>query len=212
MAQVQDLRAQNLELQRSQRELSQAVASTAGISQSYGDRMTGILSTLAKFGAVVQSYQGDSKAVAASVSDHLKMSNSNRAKCFSAVETLAARYAAAASRIDAWDPWYTTPAEPDTVIPPPPWAPPAVPDPELAAPTAPMGAPFGSAGGGCVLPLSVQPSHDCIYHPNACPDSGWPKGGRNTTNTPITRNLLRGGEPPKSRRNLLSPSRGRASG
>ena len=40
MAQAQDLRAQNLELQRSQHELCQAVASTAGISQSYGDRMT----------------------------------------------------------------------------------------------------------------------------------------------------------------------------
>ena len=38
--QVQDLRAGNLELQRSQQELSQAVGSTTGISQSYGDRMT----------------------------------------------------------------------------------------------------------------------------------------------------------------------------
>ena len=44
MAQVKDLRTQNLELQRSQQELSQAVASTAGISQSYGDRMTEICS------------------------------------------------------------------------------------------------------------------------------------------------------------------------
>ena len=51
MAQVKDLRTQNLELQRSHQELSQAVASTAGISQSYGDRMTQILSTLAKFDA-----------------------------------------------------------------------------------------------------------------------------------------------------------------
>ena len=101
MAQVQDLRTQNLELQRSQQEPSQAVASTAGISQSYGDRMTQILSTLAKFDAVVQGYQRDSKAVEASVSDHLKMSNSNTAKCFSAVEMLATRSAAVASRIDA---------------------------------------------------------------------------------------------------------------
>ena len=38
MAQVQDLRAQNLELQRSQQEPYQALASTAGITQSYGDR------------------------------------------------------------------------------------------------------------------------------------------------------------------------------
>ena len=54
MPQVRDLRAQNLELQRSQQEFSRAVASTAGISHSYGDRMTQILSTLAKFEAVVQ--------------------------------------------------------------------------------------------------------------------------------------------------------------
>ena len=207
-AQVQDLRTQNLELQRSQQELSQAAASTAGISQSYGDRMTQILSTFFRFDAVVQDYLQDSKAVDASVSDHLKMSNSNTAKCFSAVETLATRYAAVASRIDAWDHWYSTPAEPDTVVPPPQSAPRAAPDPQLAAPTAPMGAPSGPSGGGCVLPFSVHPSHNCIYHPNACPDSGWPRGGGNTMNTPITKNLIRGGEPPKSRRNLLSPSGG----
>ena len=40
--------------------------------------------------------------MAASVSDNLKMSNSNTAKCFSAVETLATRSAAVASPIDAW--------------------------------------------------------------------------------------------------------------
>ena len=177
MAQVQDLWAQNLELQQSQQELSQAVASTAGISQSYGDRMTQILSTFAKFDAVVQGSQRDSKTVEASVSYHLKMSNSNTAKCFSAVETLATRYAAVASRIDAWDHWYSTPAEPDTVFPSPPLAPPPIRDPEPAAPTAPMGAPSGPSGVGCGLPFSVHPSHDCIYHPNACPDSGWPRGG-----------------------------------
>ena len=99
MAQVRDLRAQILELQRSLHELPQAIASTAGISQSYGDRMTQILSTLAKFNAVAQGYQGDSRAVAASVLDHLKMSNSNTAKCFSAVETLATRYAVVASNL-----------------------------------------------------------------------------------------------------------------
>ena len=77
------------------------MASTAGISQSHGDRMTGILSTLAKFDAVVQGYQQDSKEVEAGVSDHLKMSNSNTAKCFSAVGTLATCCAAVASRIDA---------------------------------------------------------------------------------------------------------------
>ena len=157
MAQVQDLRAQNLELQ--------AFSGTS------------LLSTLAKFDAVVKGYQRDSKAVEASVSDHLKMFNSNTAKCFSAVETLATRYTAVASRIDAWDHWYSTPAEPDTGIPAPPSAPPPIPNPELAAPTAPMGAPSGPSGVGCVLPFSVNPSHDCIYHPNACTDSGWPRGG-----------------------------------
>ena len=55
--------------------------------------------------------------------------------------------------------------------------PPPVPEPRLAAPTGPMGTPSGSSGGGCVLPFSDHPSRDCIYHLNACPDSGWPKGG-----------------------------------
>ena len=138
------------------------------------------------------------------------MSNGNRAKCFSAVESLAAGYAAVASRIDAWDHWYSTPAEPVTVVLPPPSVPPPVSDPELAAPTAPMGAPSGSFGGGCVLYFSIHPSHDCIYHPDACPDSGWPKGGgKNTTNTPTPKTIHRGGESPKSRRDLLSPSGGR---
>ena len=105
------------------------------------------------------------------------MSNSNTAKCFSAVETLATRYVTVASRIDAWDHWYSTPAEPVTVVLLPPSAPPPVSDPEPAAPMAPMGALSGPSGGGCVVPLSVHPSHDCIYHPNACPDSGWPRGG-----------------------------------
>ena len=177
MAQVRDLGAQNLEFQRSQQELRQAVASAADIRQSCGDRMTQILSTLAKLDAVVQGYQRDPKALGASVSDHLKMSNSNTAKCFSAVERLATCHAAVASRIHAWDHWYSTPAEPDTMVPPPPLAPPSVPDPEPAAPTAPKGAPSGPSGDGCVLPFSVHQSHDCIYHPNACLDSGWPKGG-----------------------------------
>ena len=177
MAQVQDLRAKGLELQQSQQELSEAVGSTAGISKSYGDRMTQVPSTLAKSDAVVQGYQRDSRAVAASEADHLKMSDSNMAKCFSAVETLATRYAAVASRIDAWDQGYATPAEPVKVVPPPSSAPPSVPDPQPAAPSAPMGAPSSSSFGGCVLTFSVHPSHDCIYHLNACPHSAWPRGG-----------------------------------
>ena len=65
--------------------------------------MTQILSTLAKVDALFQGYQRDSKVVAASLPDHLKMSNSNTAKCFSAVETLPTCYTAFASRINAWD-------------------------------------------------------------------------------------------------------------
>ena len=209
MAQVKDLRAQNLELQRSNQELSQAVASTAGISQSYGDRMTQIFSTLAKFDAAVQGYRRDSKVVEASVADHPKMSNGNTAKCFKAVESLATRYAPVASRIDAWDHWYSRPAERVTVVLPPPLAPPPVSGPESAAPTAPMNAPCRSSGGWCVLSFSVHPSHDCIYHPNACRDPGGRGGGKNTTNTPTRKNLHCGGESPKSRRNLLFPSGGR---
>ena len=121
--------------------------------------------------------------MAASVSDHLKMSNSNTAECFSAVETLAMRYAAVASSINAWDHWYATPAEPGTVVQARPSAPPLVPDPEPVAPTAPTGAPFGSSSGGSVLPFSVHPSQDCIYHPSACPDFGWPRGGGGTPRT-----------------------------
>ena len=56
MAQVRDLQSRNQELQRSHRELSQAVAAVAGISQSYGDRMTQILSTQAKQDALVRDY------------------------------------------------------------------------------------------------------------------------------------------------------------
>ena len=185
-AQVKDLRTQNLELQRSHQELSQAVASTVGISQSYKDQMSQTLTTLATFDAAVQGYRRDLKVMEASVADHLKMSNGNTAKCFSAVESLATRYAAVASRIDAWDHWYSTPAEPVTVVLLPPLAPPLVSDPEPAAPTSPMGAPSGSSGGGCVVPFSVHPSHDCIYHQNACPDSGWPRGGERTPRTPPT--------------------------
>ena len=74
MAQVKDLRTQNLEVQRSHQELCQAVASTVGISQSYGDQMTQILSTLAKFDAAVQGDRRDAKVTEACVADHLKMS------------------------------------------------------------------------------------------------------------------------------------------
>ena len=143
-----------------------------------------MLSPLAKFDGVVQGYQLDSTAVAASVLDHLKMSNSNTSKCFSAVETLVTRSAAVASRVDAWEHCYARPAEPDTVVPPPPSAPPPIPDPELAALTAPMGAPSGSCSAGCVLSFSVHPSHDCFYYLHACPESGWPRGGEDQQEHP----------------------------
>ena len=183
MAQVQDLRTQNPEEQRSQQELSQPVAAAAGISWSYGDRMTPIVSTLAEFDAVVQGYQRDSRAVAASVADRLKMSNSNTSKCFSAVKTLVTRYGTVASRTVAGDQWYTTPSEHVTVVTGPPSAPPPVPHPEPAAPRALMGAPSGSSARGCVLPFSDHPSHDCIYHPKASPDSSRSAGGGGTRQT-----------------------------
>ena len=170
MAQVRDLQTQNQEPQRSHQEPSQAVSAASGISQSYRDGMTQILSTLAKHDEVVRGYQPESKAVAASVADHLTMSDSNTAKWFSTVETVAKHY-------DAWDQWYATPTEPVTVVPPPPSTAPPVSEPEPAAPTAPMGAPSGSSGVGCVLAFSDHPSYDCIYHTHAGPDSGWPSGG-----------------------------------
>ena len=184
MAQVQDLRNQNLQLQRSQQELSQAVASAADISQSYGDRMTQILSTLAKFDAMVQGYQQDSKAVEASVSDHLKMSNSNTAKCFSAVKTLATRLAAVASRIERGT--TGTPCLQSQIQ----WSRPRrrrlhpfliLSRRRLRRPWArhPVNPVVG------VSPLfSVHPSHDCIYHPNACPDLEWPRGGEELNEHP----------------------------
>ena len=64
---------------------------------------------LAKYDAVVQGCQRYSRAVAASVADHPKIPKSNTVKCFSAVQTLATRYATVASVIEAWDQWYTTP-------------------------------------------------------------------------------------------------------
>ena len=86
MAQVQDQQAQNQELQGSHQELSQAVSHAAGICQSCRDRMTRMLSTLAKHDKVVPAYERGSKAVAASVADHLTMSNNNTAKWFSAAK------------------------------------------------------------------------------------------------------------------------------
>ena len=213
-AQVRDLQAQSQELQRSHRELSQAVAAVTGISQSYRDRMSQILSTLAKQEEVVRGYQRESKGVAAGVADHLKMSNSNTAKCFRALETLAARCDALTSRLDEWDRWYATPTEPPVRVPPPPSTAPPVPEP-TTAPTAPMGAPSGSSGGGCPIPFSGHPSHDCIYHPHACVDSGWPRGEEERhTHTPTTRSqqLLRGGEPRINKKKPRSPNGGRRQG
>ena len=206
MAQVKDLRTQNLELQRSHQELSQAVASTAGISQSYGDRMTQLLSTLAKFDAAVQGYRRNSKVVEASVADHLKMSNSNTAKCFSAVESLATRYAAVASRIDAWDHWYSTPTEPVTVVLLQPLAPPPVSDLSWRR----LRRPWARHPVHPVVDVSfLSPS----THPTIASTIrtlvriwGGRGGGRSTMNTPTTKNVLRGGEPPKSRRNLRKMS------
>ena len=118
-AQITDLQSRNQELQRSHQELSQDVAAVAGIPQSYGDRMTQILSTQAKQQALVPDYLQESREMVASVADHLRMYNHNTAKCYSAVEALAKNYATMASRLDEWDQWYTTPTQPVLVVPPP---------------------------------------------------------------------------------------------
>ena len=137
------------------------------------------------------------------------MSNGNTAKCFSAVESLATRYAAVASRIDAWDHWYSTPAEPVTVVPPPPSAPPPVPDPTPAAPTAPMGRHLvHPVVGVSFLSPSTHPTIASTIR-TLVRIRGGRGGGQNTTNTPTPKNLHRGGESPKSRRNVLLLSGGR---
>ena len=56
MAQVRDLQTQNYDLQRSHQEISQTVSAAAGISQSYGDRMTQILSIVAKHHELVRGH------------------------------------------------------------------------------------------------------------------------------------------------------------
>ena len=207
MAHVQDLRAQNLQLQRSQQELSQAVASTYGISQSYGEQMTQVLSTLAKFDAVVQGYQRGSRVLAASVADNLKMTNRSTAKCFSAVETLATRYAAVASRIAPLGPLVRHACEACYAGPAPaigastcflilsrrhlrrPWAR------HLVHPVVVVS----------FLSPSTHPTTASTIRTHVQTRSGRGEK-RNTMNTPITSNPLLGGEPPKNRRNLLSPS------
>ena len=143
-----------------------------------------MFSTLANFDAVVQGYQRDSKAMGASMWDNLKMSNSNTAKGFSAVKTLATRYAAVASRIDVWDHWYSTPAKSDTLIPLPPSAHPPLPDLKLAAATAPMGAPSGPSGNWS-CPSLLSPPIPPLHLPYACFSGfGLAEGGGGTTRTP----------------------------
>ena len=119
-AEVRNLQYKNQELQRSYQELSQAVAGAAGISQSYGDRMTQTLSTGADQGALVRDHRWGSRDIAASVEDHLQMSNHNRANCFSAAETLGQHYATIASGLDELHRWYTAGTDPAVVVPPPP--------------------------------------------------------------------------------------------
>ena len=208
-AQVKDLRTQNLELQRAHQELSQAVASTVGISRSYGDRMTQILSTLAKFDAAVQGYRRDSKVVEASVADHLKMSNGNTAKCFSAVESLATRYAPlhlGSMRGTTCTPRLRNPLR---------WSYPRhrrlhpflilhrrrVRRPWARHPVHPV-------VGVSFLSLSTPPTIASTIR-TLVRIRGGRGGGKNTTNTPTSKNLHRGGESPKSRRNLLFTSGGR---
>ena len=77
---ARDLKSQKKDLQRFHQELSPAVAGVTGISRSYRDPMTRILSTVAKQDEVVQGCQQEFGVVAASVADHVKMSNNNTAK------------------------------------------------------------------------------------------------------------------------------------
>ena len=79
--------------------------------------MTHIISSQAKQEMMVHDYQRESKDMASSVADHLKMSNHHTAKCFSAMEALAKNYATIASRLDEWDKWYATPTGPAVVFP-----------------------------------------------------------------------------------------------
>ena len=98
MAQVHNWQSKNQELQVSHHELAQSMAVAASISQSYGDRMTQILSTQTKQELLVPDYQQESKDMASTVAGHLQMSNHYTAKSFSVVEALAKNYATIASR------------------------------------------------------------------------------------------------------------------
>ena len=80
LARLRDLKSRNQDLQLFDQERSPAVAAVTGISQSYGDPMTQILSTVAEQDEVVQGYQRELRVVAASVADVLKLSNNNTLK------------------------------------------------------------------------------------------------------------------------------------
>ena len=181
---MRDLQSKNQELQKSNQELAQCVAAVVGISPSYGDRMTQILSTQAKQEMLVRDYQRELKDVASSVADRLKMSNHKPAKCFGAVEMLTKNYATIASRLNEWDKWYATPTGPTVVfLPEASAAPETLPvKPTESAPVAPMGTPPGVSGGGCSLPFSHRACPHCIYHPDGCADSGWAGGGGGGSN------------------------------
>ena len=119
MAQVRDLQYKNQELQRSHQEPALAVGAVAGILQSYGDCMTQILSIQAEQDALVRDYHRESKDMASSMADHLKMSNHNTAQCVGAVEALGKIFATVASRLDGWDRCYATPTGTLVVVLPP---------------------------------------------------------------------------------------------
>ena len=132
--------------------------------------MTQILFGLAKQDEEVQGYQQESRMVA-------EMSNNNAVKCFSAVDMLAKHYAIVASRLV-----YGTNGAPllenaSGQLPPRhrrprpllnlgrrhlrrPWARHLVPPVVVVS-----------------FLFSDRQSGDFIYHPTACADSGWPKGG-----------------------------------
>ena len=145
--------------------------------------MTQILLTQAKQEGLVRDYQGKSRAMAANVQDHLKMSRHNTAKCFSVAGALAEQHATIASRPDEWDRWDTTPTEPVLIVPPSPSAVPTVPQSDLVAPmepvpTAPVSAPSEASVGRGAIVLLYHPTPRCIYHLDACPSRVGREEGR----------------------------------
>ena len=171
--------------------------------------MIQILSTLANIDAVVQGYQKDSKLVEVSVSDHLKKSNSNTAKCFLQWKhwlrvTLplhlgSMRGTTGTPRLQSQIQWSRRRYRRLHLF--------------LILSQRRLRRPWGRHPVNPVVVVSfLSPSTRPTIASTIrtlVRTQGGRGGGRKTTNTPITKNLLCRGEPQKSRKNLLSPSGGR---